>query len=333
MKYIITIDGGTTNTRALLWDDKGNVLREEKREIGVRNTAIDGNNLKLKNAVKECLEELLKYQNISFDDIKTIIASGMISSNVGLIEIPHLVAPVGIEDFISNIKGILIDEICPIPIYFIPGVKNYKNEEVNLENFEKMDIMRGEEIEAFAVLEDFEEEELILVLPGSHTKFISVNKEKKITGCLTSITGELLSVITNHTILADAVKHSFVEKETYDKEFLLLGYNTAKKTGLGRSCFSGRILNQFITKDTSKIANFLLGVTLQTDMLAIENSVAIKSSKNSTIVVAGKEPLKTALVDILEKEGKFKKVISYELKNKNASLSAMGAYKIANQIN
>ena len=36
---------------------------------------------------------------------------------------------------------------------------------------------------------------MILVLPGSHNKFVAVNADKEITGCLTSISGELLSAI------------------------------------------------------------------------------------------------------------------------------------------
>ena len=58
--YTITIDGGTTNTRCILWNSSRQRIDEQKREVGVRNTAIDGNNSKLKNAVKECLEQLLE---------------------------------------------------------------------------------------------------------------------------------------------------------------------------------------------------------------------------------------------------------------------------------
>ena len=51
--YTITIDGGTTNTRCILWNSSRQRIDEQKLEVGVRNTAIDGNNSKLKNSVKE----------------------------------------------------------------------------------------------------------------------------------------------------------------------------------------------------------------------------------------------------------------------------------------
>ena len=64
--YTITIDGGTTNTRCILWNSSRQRIDEQKREVGVRNTAIDGNNSKLKNAVKECLEQLLEDHSLTY---------------------------------------------------------------------------------------------------------------------------------------------------------------------------------------------------------------------------------------------------------------------------
>ena len=42
--YTITIDTGTTNTRVFLFNEKNEVAASAKSEIGVRITAIDGNN-------------------------------------------------------------------------------------------------------------------------------------------------------------------------------------------------------------------------------------------------------------------------------------------------
>ena len=59
-------------------------MAEERRGVGVRNTAIDGNNQKLKTAVKECLENLLAAEHLGYDQVYRIIASGMIPSDVGI---------------------------------------------------------------------------------------------------------------------------------------------------------------------------------------------------------------------------------------------------------
>lgn len=330
-EYIFTVDTGTTNTRVILWDENRRALGSEKREVGVRNTAIDGNNGKLKAAVKSCLDSLLEKNGLDYSRIRGIIASGMITSNVGLVEIPHIEAPASIDDLAAGIRDVLLEDICPIPISFIPGVKNAPGGPVTLENFEKMDIMRGEEVESVAMLDGLEKDHpYLLVLPGSHTKFVTVDRDGRMTGCLTTIAGELLNSITNDTIIADAVGHRFVGTDTYDREMMLTGYRTAKKCGAGRACFSARILSQFVTKDEEKLANYVLGVGLQGDVTAILNSEALKVEPDMTVVVGGKDPLRSAIADILEYEGCFKKVLRFS-PDKDTPLSATGTYLIADR--
>ncbi len=330
MKYIITIDAGTTNTRAVLFDQDRNMKGMKKREIGVRNTAIDGNNAKLKAAVKECIDELLADEGIGFDDVMMILASGMITSNVGLVEIPHLIAPAGINELAAGVTPVVLEDVCPLPIHFIPGIKN-TGAAITLENYEKMDIMRGEEAESMAMIDGLPKgKPILLVLPGSHTKFVAIDDTGRITGCLTSITGELLSVITNNTIIADAVGHHFVEEGTYDKELLLTGYENAKRTGLGRACFSCRILNQFSIPEKERLANYILGAVLQSDVAAIKNSDAVRATSDTLMIVAGKNPLRQAICDILEHDGSFGEVINYQPQT-DIPLSSLGAFLIAHK--
>ena len=185
--YIITIDTGTTNTRTFLWDENRNMIAGEKAEVGVRNTAIDGNNDRLKKAVHDCLERLLENNNLTYNNISRVMACGMITSNVGLVEVPHVTAPAGLKELAQQAKSILLEDVCPLPILFIPGVKNGLPD-INMENFAVMDIMRGEEVESIAIMDHFPKDKpYLLVLPGSHTKFVSVDKEGKMTGCLTTI--------------------------------------------------------------------------------------------------------------------------------------------------
>ena len=326
--YVITIDGGTTNTRCILWDNTNKKMAEERRGVGVRNTAIDGNNQKLKAAVKECLENLLAAEHLGYDQVYRIIASGMITSDVGLVEIPHLTAPAGLEELARAVVPVKLEEICPLPIYFIPGIKN-AIADISLDNYEAMDIMRGEEVESVAVIDRyFSGKPILLVLPGSHNKFVSINDKGKIEGCLTSISGEILASITNNTILAKSVSREYVEEESYDRKWLLAGYRNARKTGLGRACFSGRILNLFAETDTRKIANYILGASLQGDIEAIQNSDAIKIYENMDIIVCGKNPLRQALVDILKFEGVGGEIRSFVSEEENAT-AALGAYLVA----
>ena len=330
--YIITIDTGTTNTRTFLWDENRNMIAGKKAEVGVRNTAIDGNNDRLKKAVHDCLERLLENNNLTYNNISRVMACGMITSNVGLVEVPHVTAPAGLKELAQQAKSILLEDVCPLPILFIPGVKNGLPD-INMENFAVMDIMRGEEVESIAIMDHFPKDKpYLLVLPGSHTKFVSVDKEGKMTGCLTTITGELLASITNDTIIADAVGRQFVNEADYDREMMLKGFVTSRDTGIGHACFSARILNMFVEKDKMKLANYILGVALQNDITAIKNSKALETDQNTTVIVSGKNPLRQAIIDILIYDGYFADVEEFVPDNK-LPLSAAGAYLVADAMN
>ena len=328
-KYFITIDTGTTNTRAFLWDADNRCAASRKSPVGVRVTAIDGHNGRLKEAVKECLEGLLADAGCTYGEVRAVVAAGMITSNVGLVEIPHLTAPAGKRELAAGMRRVELPEICPLPIWFIPGVRN-SGAAVTLENMEGMDIMRGEEVETIAIVERLHTgSPMVLALPGSHTKFVAVDAAGAITGCLTTITGELLSSITNDTIIADAVGRQYVEEDTYDRELMLEGCRAAAKVGLGRACFSGRILNLFAIPDKAKIANFIFGAVLQSDVDAILHSSAIQAGGDTVLVVAGKNPFRCALADIFTHEKAFGKVQEYTPAPGEMSMSAQGAYHIA----
>ncbi len=324
--WLITLDAGTTNTRALLWKDSEPVSRSE-REVGVRDTAVDGSNAKLKKAVRDCIQEVLAAAGLREADLKAVLASGMITSNVGLAEIPHCPAPVGAEDLAAAARSLSLPEVCSVPITFIPGVKN-PVDPVDLDSFRRMDIMRGEEVEALALLESYPKgRPYLLVLPGSHMKFVAVDEKGRIVGCLTSISGELLSCVTRNTIIADAVGRQFVSDETYDPQFVSLGRREARQTGLGRACFSARILSQFPHTPPEKLANYILGAVLDSDLTAIHSASWLGVGPSTEVVVAGKGPLRRAMAQLLEEDGSFRDVHMYDAAGK-PPLSALGARRV-----
>lgn len=321
--WLITLDGGTTNTRVNLWKDDA-IVAQAGREVGVRCTAVDGNNARLKEAVRDCIREVLTAAGAEEKDLKAILASGMISSNVGLVEVPHCVAPAGAEELAKAAKRVTMPEISKIPITIIPGVKN-PVDPVDLSSFGGMDMMRGEEVETLALLEAYPKDRpYLLVLPGSHMKFVSADRSGRIVGCLTSISGELLSVITNNTIIADAVERGFVSDETYDADFVALGAKEAAAVGLGRACFSARILSQFPKTPPEKLANFILGAVLQGDLTALHGAKWLGVERDTEVIVAGKGPLRKAMEQLLKADGMFPNVHVYEGAGK-PPLSALGA--------
>ncbi len=329
MRYVITLDSGTTNTRMILLNEDDEPVHSAKVPVGVRDTAIDGNTGKLVSGVRECLDKILRQKQIDYSDIKCVIASGMITSELGLADIPHIPAPAGIEELAGHMQKRCFPEICPLPIYFIPGIKNCLSE-AGQENFTDMDMMRGEETESAALIRRFYDgRRMLLILPGSHTKFVEADNRGRITGCATSMAGELLAVLTKETILAKAVEYKFVNEQDYDRDMVLLGYKTAEKIGVSAACFQGRVLKTYVYEDYKKIANYILGAVLQNDIMLMERGRIASSVWDRDIIVSGKNPFRRALFDIIMSEGRYHQVTEYIPKAGEIPLSAEGALMAA----
>ncbi|MES2743604.1 MAG: 2-dehydro-3-deoxygalactonokinase [Pseudomonadota bacterium] len=324
--YIVTIDAGTTNTRSTLWQD-GTPLARAQVESGVRDTAIDGHNYALKQAVRDTICGCLTQAGIGADAVGLALASGMITSALGLLEVPHLPAPAGLDALAQGMVRVSMPEVFAQPLWLIPGVRNQVGQ-VGLHNVEAMDMMRGEETETIGLLARLPlEGAAMLILPGSHTKLVSVDKAGRIVGCATSLAGELLQVITQHTLISQTLEAGFAEELV--PEMVLAGAAAAQRTGLARACFCVRTLGQFTAVERNARANFLLGAVLSGDLLALKNSSAIQMRPDTPIVITGKPMLRQALSLLIEENGFFygkRLVVSDE---QQADLAGAGAIAIA----
>lgn len=329
----LVIDCGTTNMRVTLLDEKLRAVDAVKADGGVRHTAIDGHNGRLKAMLKDAMDTLLARNGYTHADVRRCVAYGMITSNMGLLEIPHVPAPASASDLRAAMREETFPEIAPFPVAFIPGVRNFAGP-VDMETFGMMDMMRGEETEAVGLYSMLGlSGPAMFVLPGSHNKFVAMDGGK-ILGCMTSISGELLDAVTHHTILADAVNRSFVDPGAYDAAMACEGAWECAGSGLGRAAFAGRILATLGGKDAAKIQSYLLGATLALDVQAMRafigggrdggeeaaayapNVIPLHANLGSAlgiapelrdmntltepdIFVAGKAPVQQAMIDVL----------------------------------
>ena len=133
----LVIDGGTTNLRVTLLDEKQKPVDAVKEDGGVRHTAVDGNNQYLKTTLRACIDRLLARNGLGAGDVKKCVAYGMITSDMGLLEIPHVPAPASVGDLHEAMRTQTFPEIAPFPIHFIPGVRNFAGP-VDLDNFGMM---------------------------------------------------------------------------------------------------------------------------------------------------------------------------------------------------
>ncbi len=287
-QYIL-IDGGTTNTRVGLWLD-GKTVETVKIPLGARKSM--GGTAALKSEIKKAMNTLCQTWQVAEQNITKILASGMITCEFGLVNLPHISVPAGIEELRASVYETVIPEISSVPITFIRGVKT-------VGSLSETDMMRGEETELMGLLE-YADQNALFVLPGSHSKLIETDENGRIIRFSTTLTGEMIAALSENTILKDAVDLSV---DTVDKPHLLEGYTYAKEHGINETLFKVRILKNILGKTPEETYSFFLGAVLQAEIDAIEESCV------ETVVLGGKKQIRKAMEILLAENGR-KQIVS-----------------------
>lgn len=310
MDKYICIDTGTTNTRVSLCSN-GKIADVLKLSVGASDTK-DNPDI-LKRSLKSGINEVLKRNNLTENDVECIIACGMITSELGLVNLPHLKAPCGIEELANGLHNAKIPQISTLPFYFVRGVKMVGD------NFYNTDVMRGEETELLGLSENIETN-CLYVLPGSHSKLIQTDSKGRISKFSTELTGELMAAVTKSTILSQNIDLS--ENIAPDSKFLKKGYLYAKENGINSALFKVRILNNFFTTEKEKLHGFFKGAVLCGE---IENILKTEVNK---VVVAGKSQLREPMAYLL-KEFSEKEIItvSDDISNNATAYGMVEIYK------
>lgn len=283
---LITIDGGTSNTRCVFWNSNDLVL-EETVQIGIRDGSVKKSRQNLEMILRNTLEACLEKLSYTWEDITGIVASGMLTSENGICEIPHIQAPVSIERLAQNMCCKQFYNICPKPIWFISGIKNAMNDETC-----GLDMMRGEETESVELSEQYYSGcAMLLVLPGSHNKMIQVDEKKNICRCLTSMSGEMLYALSNHTILSSALCGYYVNAQNYNESWILKGAEAAVEKGLCKAAFEVRTKELFEKRSKGELANYLMGAALSQDVLALKTSGMLYTPDRQKIIISGRNKM------------------------------------------
>jgi len=256
-----------------------------------------------------------------------VLASGMISSAQGLVEVPHLTGPVGLKQLAQGMQQVAMPDVVQQPLWIIPGVRNPLGT-VDISNFEAMDMMRGEEVEVMGLIARLRlSGPAMFILPGSHTKLVNIDEHGRITGCATTIAGELLQVITQGTLISQSLQGGFADE--FVPEMVRAGALAAQKTGLARACFGVRTLANFAQIARNDLANFLLGAVLSADLQALKNSSAIQMHPETPIVISGKKILRQTLELLLQEQNFFYGHRDVASDAQQADLAGFGALCVA----
>jgi 2-dehydro-3-deoxygalactonokinase len=172
----IAVDWGTTNRRAYRIDRDGRCVDEFEDPKGVLSVA-DG---AFPGAVAEVRARL--------GDLPLLLA-GMIGSNRGWRQAAYVPCPAGIDDLAAALVWAGEREA------IIPGV--------SFLGAGRADVMRGEEVQLLgAVASGLSDPDGLVCHPGTHNKWVTLHRGK-INEFRTVMTGEIYSLLKEHSILAD----------------------------------------------------------------------------------------------------------------------------------
>lgn len=278
MSGYAVVDSGTTTTRLRLWQD-GRQVWSGSRAAGARDTAVDGTTDKVRAALRDLLDLARKERPEPLD---AIICSGMITSNMGLFEVPHLPAPAGPDDLARGVVQRSFPELGEVPLSFIPGVKTLPST-LDLSTLAAGDVLRGEEVEIAGMRATLGiEEDAVFVHIGSHHKAIDVDAEGRILGSRSAITGELLGAVVGNTILKSSVTE--LDELQLDVAAALAGAKATKDHGFGRALFLVRVGEQLGGFSKERMTSYLLGVLAALDLPLLAGSF---NSDQQRIIVYG----------------------------------------------
>lgn len=307
MKRYVTIDGGTTNTRISLVEE-GRVKDTLRLSLGARANAEEKGVLDL--AVKQGIAALLEKHSLGEADIVACLASGMITSDMGLYTVAHIKAPAGIAELHRAMATTALPHICGIPFYFIPGVKTEGT-------LAQSDLMRGEETELFGLFDGVPENATV-ILPGSHSKIIRVDEKGRIATFKTMLTGEMLASLSAYTILKASVD---IKEGSLEESALLDGYAYAEAHGINEALFKVRVMRQALGASHNEAYSFLLGAVLHGEVSEI-----IKEGRKR-IYVGGRLSIKEATVALLNYLGKEAVAVDEDAVNASTARGLVRIYE------
>lgn len=251
----IGLDWGTTSFRAYLVNSEGAVTDQVSAAEGIL-------------AVKDgAFEHALEQRISSWDKALPIIASGMITSRQGWVELPYVDCPAGPDALAKAVHTKLLSS--GRTIHFLTGLH------LNSATLGH-DVMRSEETQVFGAMDSGAKH---FVTPGTHSKWIDVEKEE-ITNFATYVTGETFAVMKAHSILG-----RLMANDVDDEHAFLKGIDRAfaDPAGLLHNLFSARSLALYQELSPEKISSYLSGLIIGAE---VGHAVSMRDSTQYYMVLA-----------------------------------------------
>lgn len=244
-KYWIAIDWGTTNFRAFLMQE-GKRVAQINQPCGLLSVE--------KKQFATTLQTLL-LPWLELHGTLPIVMAGMVGSQQGWHEVPY--APLPCDTYNLLARTLVFDTPWGSPAWIVPGVSG-------MSPFGLPDVMRGEEVQLLGLSALHPAKQHFVLLPGTHSKHAHiVNGE--ITAFASFMSGELFSVLSQHSILGRALP-----EQQEDESAFLQGVRTALRGApFSHLIFSARTRRLNGEVACAHVHSYLSGLVIGYELLAI----------------------------------------------------------------
>jgi len=238
---LIAVDWGTTNRRGYLLGADGRLVDETADDKGILAVEAGG----FPAAVAELRERLGE---------GPMLLAGMVGSNRGWIEAPYVPCPASGDELAAH--TIWAEEGRTA---IVPGL--------SFLNDRRADVMRGEEVQIFGALAAGTiGPDSLVCHPGTHNKWVTL-EGGRVTRFRTVMTGELFSLLKEHSILSDLLQATEVEAGRAFEAGVLRGLSDEDVTAELFSVRARVLLEQSVRGDAaSYTSGLLIGTDLRTGL-------------------------------------------------------------------
>lgn len=280
MKPLIAVDWGTSSLRGAWMDAAGHVVEERAFERGIL-TVTSG---EFPAVFDACFGDWMKANDA------LCLMSGMVGSQQGWLQAPYCACPAGFEEVAAKLAWLK-----PGRLAIVPGLVCDHAGLPDVKRLQRIpDVMRGEETQVFGALQLLGLQDALLVLPGTHSKWVRV-QAGRIQSFATFMTGEFFALLRQHSILSRTLPagDSAFDSEAFDQGVTL----ALRGNSLLHTAFSTRTLALFerlpVTAQSSYLSGLVIGEELRAQTLPA----------NAQVVVIGSEALTTRYQHALALQG------------------------------
>ncbi len=245
MKHLLAVDWGTSSLRGAWMDAGGSVVEERTFDRGILTVAAGEFPL----VFDTCFGDWAKANDA------LCLISGMAGSKQGWLEAAYCACPAGFEEVAANLAWVE-----PGRVGIVPGLSCEHDGLPGRGRLRRIpDVMRGEEIQIFGALRLLGLRDALLVLPGTHSKWVRV-QAGRIQSFSTFMTGEFFALLRRHSILSHTLPPG---DGAFDGEAFAQGVTLALRGGsLMHTAFSARTLSLFDRVPAAALPSYLSGLVI-----------------------------------------------------------------------